>query len=101
MKTSNLIRKSKLADKLLKEVNELFHLQKTPDWEVKAKEKLLYAFCKIEADAKEEIAVRHDPLVFFAMWILKNKPNEWFNNVEIGQENLDKVKLMCGYTTDF
>lgn len=100
MNSKTLRYKSKLADKVLKKVTDLFHLQKTPDWETKAKEEILLAFCKVESEAKESVYVRHDPLVFFAMWILENKPNEWFNNVEIGQENLDKIKIMCGYTTE-
>ena len=92
--------KSKLANTLLKKVNELFHFQKTPDWESKAKEEILYAFCKVESDAKELKHQELDPFVIFAMWVLKNKPNEWFNNVEIGQDNLDKIKTMCGYSTE-
>lgn len=100
MNTKTLMYKSKLADKLLKKVNELFHFQKTQDWEKKAKEEILYAFCKIESDAKELKHVELEPFVLFAMWILENKPNEWFNNVGIGQDNLDKIKIMCGHSTE-
>jgi len=100
MNTENIKYKSKLANKLLKEVNELFHFQKTSDWETKAKEKILRAFYIIESNAKEAKHVELDPFVLFAMWVLKNHPNEWFDKVNIGQDNLDKVKIMCGYSID-
>jgi len=92
--------KSKLADKLLKKVNELFHFQKTQDWEKKAKEEILYAFCRIESDVKDLKHIEMEPFVDFAMWVLKNKEHQWFNNVEIGQHKLDKIKIMCGYSAE-
>lgn len=100
MDSKYLMLKSKMANKLLKKVNELFHFQKTADWETKAKEEILYAFAHIESVAKEQTTSKYEPFVYFAIWILKNKKNQWFDNVELPQEILDKVKLMCGYSTE-
>jgi len=100
MNTDNLYFKSKLANKLLKDVNELFHFQKTIDWEAKAKERILLDFIKVEKRAEERRHEELDPFVSFALWVLQNRQHQWFNNVEIGQENLDKIKIMCGYSTD-
>jgi hypothetical protein len=99
MNTDNLYFKSKLANKLLKDVNELFHFQKTIDWETKAKERILLDFIKVEKRAEERKHVELDPFVELALWLLQNKPNEVFNNIGIGQDKLDRIKIMCGYTT--
>jgi len=100
MKYETLKFKSKLADKVLKKVTELFHFQKTSDWETKAKEEILYAFSRIESETKEKQIIKSEPLVYFALWVLQNKEHEWFNNVEIGKDKLDKVKNLCGYSAE-
>lgn len=100
MNTTYLMYKSKLANRLLKDVNELFHFQETTDWETKAKERILFDFIKVEKRTEERKHVELDPFVELALWLLQNKPNEWFNNIGIGQEKLDKIKIMCGYTTE-